>query len=106
MNRSAGIFLAAICSLLSSFYAPRAVGQSSASPDFGNISKPDFFPILPWDPYHSWGLPMIERRHGDGLQSIAECNFNMAGFVLPRDLRQCRELGLGAIMLPTDPAFT
>jgi hypothetical protein len=30
----------------------------------------------------------------------------MAGFVLPRDLRRCQKLGLGAILLPTDDAFT
>src|SRR5277367_1031625 len=30
----------------------------------------------------------------------------MAGFVLPRDLRKCRKLGLGAIVLPAASEFT
>ena len=67
--------------------------------------QPGFFPILPWDPYHGWGRPVIERGT-NGLESVARCNFNMAGFVLPRDLPQCEKLGLGAIMLTTDAAFT
>jgi hypothetical protein len=70
-----------------------------------DFSRPDFFPILPWDPYHGWGPPPIERGK-NGLESVAACNFNMAGFVLPKDLPLCRKLGLGAIMLTTDPAFT
>lgn len=74
--------------------------------DFCDISKPDFFPIIPWDPYHGWAKPTLERGASNGLASIAECGFNMAGFVLPRDIRLCHKLELGAIMLPTDPAFT
>lgn len=79
--------------------------QAQARLDRADISHPGFFPILPWDPYHGWGQPLIEgRKHG--LESIAQCNFNMAGFVLPKDLPLCRKTGLGAIMLPTDAAFT
>jgi len=70
-----------------------------------DISKPDFFPILPWDPYHGWSQPQVEKRTL-GFESIAGCNFNLAGFVQPRDLPACRKLGLGAILLATDPAFT
>ena len=77
-------------------------GKAFAASDF---TQPDFFPILPWDPYHGWAKPHVEQRP-NGLESIAECHFNMAGFVLPRDLPQCKKLGLGAIMLPTDEAFT
>ncbi len=80
--------------------------QATGALDFCDISKPDFFPVLPWDPYHGWSTPNIERGRNDGLESIAECNFNMAGFVLPRDVRECRKLGLGAIMLPMDATFT
>lgn len=80
--------------------------QTPSNLDSSDISKPDFFPVLPWDPYHGWGLPNIERGANNGLESIAQCNFNMAGFVLPRDLGQCRKLGLGAILLPVDPAYT
>src|SRR5712691_8742604 len=71
----------------------------------GDVTKLDFFPILPLDPYHGWTKPFVEHAAA-GLETIAECNFNMAGFVLPRDLRRCEKLGLGAIMLPTDNAFT
>lgn len=106
MNRPTGNLLAVICCLLISFFAHSAVSQTPASLNFGDISKPDFFPILPWDPYHGWARPNIERSRSDGLASIAECNFNLAGFVLPKDLRECRKLGLGAIILPSDSAFT
>lgn len=84
------------------------VQSASAKSDskfvFTDVSKPEFFPILPWDPYHGWNKPHIERPQG--LEVIAECRFNMAGFLLPKDLRRCEKLGLGAIMLPTDNAFT
>jgi hypothetical protein len=66
---------------------------------------PDFFPILPWDPYHGWKGQFSEHPE-NGLESIAECGFNLAGFVLPQDLRRCEKLGLGAIVLPADKAFT
>lgn len=85
-----------------------AAGCATSQPDRfdrADFTKLDFFPILPWDPYHGWGRPSIERQT-NGLESIAQCNFNLAGFVLPRDLPLCRKLGLGAILLPTDPAFT
>src|SRR4051812_21096006 len=84
-----------------------AKGESASKLDYGNIMKPDFFPILPWDPYHGWDRSLPEnppKTPTSGLESIAECHFNMAGFVLPKDLKLCQKLGLGAIMLPTDPA--
>ncbi len=105
INQPVRNVLAVICLGLALF-ARSAACQTPAALDFCDISKPDFFPILPWDPYHGWSKPNIERGRNDGLESIAECNFNMAGFVLPRDLRQCRKLGLGAIVLPSEPAFT
>ena len=71
---------------------------------FSNAAGSDFFPILPWDPYHGWNKS--PRDETNGLESIAECGFNMAGFVLPRDLARCKTLGLGAILLPDDPACT
>jgi len=39
----------------------------------------------------------------DGLESIAACGFNFAGFVLPEDLGKCRKLNLAAILLIADP---
>ncbi|EEF61525.1 hypothetical protein [Pedosphaera parvula] len=88
---------------------PVAKGESASKVEYGNITKPDFFPILPWDPYHGWGRSLTEnppKTPTSGLESMAECHFNMAGFVLPKDLKLCQKLGLGAIMLPSDTAFT
>ena len=107
MNRSPAKWSAALsCLLMSLLFARVGVCREPASFDYSDISQPDFFPILPWDPYHGWAVPHLERGRGDGLESIADCNFNLAGFVTPGDLRLCRKLGLGAIMLPADPAFT
>jgi len=63
------------------------------------VFSPDFFPILPWDPQHGFRKPFIKRRKW-GLSSIAECNFNMAGFVRPEDPSLCEKYGLAAIMIP------
>ena len=78
-----------------------AFGATGGKLDFSDITKPDFFPILPWDPYHRWQPPYVEHRQ-NGLESIADCYFNMAGFVWPKDLRRCEKLGLGAIVLVPD----
>ncbi len=83
----------------------RSCFAASADDNFryGDITQPDFFPILSWTPYHGWTKPFVEHKR-NGLESVAECNFNMAGFVFARDLRQCRKLGLGAILLPEQEA--
>jgi hypothetical protein len=78
-----------------------AFGGTSGKLDFSDITKPDFFPILPWDPYHGWQPPYVDQRQ-NGLESLADCQFNMAGFVWPKDLRRCEKLGLGAIVLVPD----
>ena len=93
------------CWWLSVAVAHCACAESGSRFAFTDISKPEFFPVLPWDPYHGWSKPWIEPRQ-NGLESIAECHFNMAGFVFPKDLRRCEKLGLGAILFPTDSAFT
>ena len=69
----------------------------------GDFTKPEFFPILPWDPLHGWDG---KRRESEinGLESIAQCHFNLGGFVRTEDLRQCRDLGLGALLLPPPEA--
>lgn len=59
----------------------------------------DLFPILPWDVLHGWKAP--HRNPANGLESIAECNFTLAGFVTPEDLPLCEKLGLAAIMAPS-----
>ncbi len=60
--------------------------------------SPDLFPILPWDVLHDWKEPYRNPRNG--LASIAQCNFTLAGFVKPEDLPLCARLGLAAIMAP------
>ncbi len=69
--------------------------------NYASISQPGFFPILPWDPNNGWQTPFTPTK-ADGLESIADCNFNMAGFVLPQDLPQYEQLGLGALVLPSE----
>jgi len=66
-------------------------------------SAADFFPIIPWDPYHGWREPFVKSRKW-GLESIADCRFNVAGFVWPEDLMACESLGLAAIVIP-DPVI-
>ncbi len=61
----------------------------------------DFYPILAWDPQHGWRQEIDQRKNG--LASIQDCNFNLGGFVLPRDLPECEELGLKVIMAPDVP---
>jgi hypothetical protein len=62
-------------------------------------APPDgLFPILPWSPLHGWERPYEQRRHG--LESIAACNFTVAGFIHAEDVPACERLGLKAIMSP------
>ncbi len=79
-----------------------AVPPAATPPgDAGALSLPDdFFPILAWDPLHGWKEPHLERPNG--LAGIAGCGFTIAGFVQPRDLPQCEQLGLSAILAPPD----
>ena len=55
----------------------------------------NLYPILHWDTLSGWDGKAIRRN---GLKSIADCNFTMAGFVSPQDLPACEQLGLAAIM--------
>ncbi len=84
---------------------PCALAKTAGKLAYSDIAQPDFFPILPWSPYHGWAKPFLEHRP-NGLESIAACDFNMAGFVFRKDLRRCEKLGLGAILLPVDDADT
>ncbi len=67
--------------------------QKDASPKWSAGS----FPALPWD----WpeNLSNVSLSHKFGLHSIAECNFNIAGFVKPEALPTCEKLGLAAIVV-------
>src|ERR1051325_2591120 len=104
-----GVWSLKFCSCLCVVLLFSVFGASAAAPvgrfDACDVSKPDFFPILPWDPYHGWRKPMIEPKQ-NGFGRIVECHFNQAGFVFPRDLRRCEQLDLGAILLPEDRAST
>jgi hypothetical protein len=93
------------CSLALAFcLAAVSVAQAAGRFPFTDYRQPDFFPILPWDPLHGWDGKAVEPEV-NGLESIAECHFNFAGFVLPKDLPKCRKLGLAAIVLPLDNAI-
>lgn len=56
----------------------------------------DFFPIMPWDSLRGWGIQI--KGYSDPLESVAECNFTIAGFVQPEQLPVCEKLGLKAII--------
>jgi len=74
-------------------------GSDTPSPSIQPFThSPDLFPILPWDVLHGWKPPHRHPKHG--LESIAKCNFTLAGFVTPDDLPLCEKLGLAAIMAP------
>lgn len=61
----------------------------------------DLFPVLPWDTID----PSKPEQKKHSLESIAECNFTLAGFVRPEDLPQCERLGLAAIVArPSEPS--
>ncbi len=66
------------------------MGSASAAPD------EDFFPIMPWDSLRGWGVQI--EGYDDPLESVAECNFTIAGFVQPEQLPVCERLGLKAII--------
>ncbi len=61
-------------------------------------TPPEFFPVLPWDPLHLWDAGEDRR---EGVESIVECNFTMAGFVEPKDLPLCEQHGLKVLMFGT-----
>ncbi len=61
---------------------------------------PGFFPILPWDPQHGFRPPYVERKQG--IETIAACNFTMAGFVQPQDFARCEDLNIAAFILHGD----
>ncbi|MBN1346693.1 MAG: hypothetical protein JXQ73_28640 [Phycisphaerae bacterium] len=75
-----------------------ATGTRTMTTGNNGVGSHDFFPILPWGRLHGGRKPGVDRKHG--LESIAECDFTIAGFVLPSDLPRCEKLGLRAIVLP------
>ena len=47
-------------------------------------SGDDFFPIMPWNKLH--GPNVGVKGFTDPLESVAECNFTVAGFVQPEQM--------------------
>jgi len=68
----------------------------------GSAASPAFFAVMPWNALHGWGPEPVERA--EGLESIAQCGFNVAGFVEARDLPACEALGLKAFIGPAPGA--
>lgn len=89
MTWQPALILAVAALLLSGVCAQASAWQSSD----------DFFPILPWDGLFGWETKI--KGFSDPLESIAECNFTVAGFVQPSQLPMCEKLGLKAIVAPT-----
>jgi len=59
-------------------------------------SDDDFFPIMPWDGLRGWDVQV--NGFDDPLESVAACDFTVAGFVQPEQLKTCERLGLKAII--------
>lgn len=92
---TAKTFLLSLACLV--FAASTVVAQDR--PDYGDITKPEFFPILPWNYY---AARKMSDRGTTGLAGVGQSHFNFAPFVFPKELALCRELGLSAIVGPED----
>lgn len=66
-----------------------AAGQTIGS---GPGLPSSFFPIVTWDPQHGWNNQFEGRLNG--LESISDCGFAVAGMVQTRDIEVLEELGL------------
>lgn len=69
-----------------------------AAPAAAGALAEDFFPIMPWDGLQGWELPVKGFQHP--LESVAACNFTVAGFVEAKDLPVCKRVSLKAIIAP------
>ncbi len=92
------ILIIFLCAILAVAQQPNSDDATLSLQPF--VHGPELFPILPWDVLHGWQEP--HRNPRQGLGSLAECNFTLAGFVSPQDLPLCEQLGLAAIMAPTN----
>jgi hypothetical protein len=100
--RTAVVFTAMILAATAAIFA-----QDVETPDAATDRRlqpldrfPGFYPIMPWDFLHPMKTPGLDPEKG--LQAIAECNFTLAGFVLPEDLPQCKKLSLQAMVGPRE----
>ena len=94
MKRSPMVLVAVMALMLCLTLKSGGAVSQSASP-----FSADFFPILPWGTYPNW-IKGKEAPSKEGLASIKECGFTIAGFVRPSDLKECERLGLKAIVIP------
>lgn len=75
-------------------YDPHATAESLGLEPY---SLPDdFFPVYPWD-WFPRAVPPHESLD-TSLPGVAECGFNLAGFVKPSELSRCDALSLKAIV--------
>lgn len=58
--------------------------------------SPDFFPLYPWDHLYDWASRYQTME--DALSGIADCGFNMAGFVYPEHVSLCEKNNLACIV--------
>ncbi len=75
-----------------------AAGLPSQAGNTMGLSE-NFFPIMPWEGLRA-GWDKAVNGCKSALESVAECNFTVAGFVQPKDLPVCEKLGLKAIVAP------
>lgn len=68
--------------------------DETANPDALRLPD-DFYPIMPWQTITA---KSPAKGYAHPLESVAECNFTIAGFVGPEDLPVCERLGLKAII--------
>lgn len=78
----------------SSTYDPNVTAESLGLQPY--IAPDDFFPVYPWD-WFPKAVPPHETLE-TSLAGVAECGFNLAGFIGPKDLGRCDALGLKAIV--------
>jgi hypothetical protein len=81
-----------------------AIAENRPAFATSDFSSPEFFPILPWDSLHGMKND-LRTRPPNSLEGIADCHFNMAGFVRAEDLSLCRKLGLGGLLFPFTADF-
>ena len=85
------ILIIFLCAILAVAQQPNSDDATLSLQPF--VHGPELFPILPWDVLHGWQEP--HRNPQQGLESMAECNFTLAGFVSPQDLPLCEQAGIG-----------
>lgn len=75
------------------------VGQETQK-EIAVLPEGDFV-VMPWSHLHS-NRGYDDIRNMDGLEGIAACGFNVAGYVWPEDLPKCKELYLKAFISQTE----